>query len=145
MLTDFVAAPLEEVQLVLRAPADQRTWPHLQDKSVDPVKLCTLWAILDHRTPRVEETVECTQQFKELAAAGADGPWVVQVPPALVEKMGALVPSQLATIAAAWAKTEEAQLDGWRTEDTRETLVSLSKLASWAVQNKKALLLWFSL
>jgi hypothetical protein len=145
MLTDFVVAPVEEVRAVLVAPASARTWPRLQAKSVDPVKLCSLWAIVEGRAVEPEAVATCTQGFAELGAGGPSGPWVAQVPQALVARLAQTSAAQLVSVAKAWAQTEEAKLDGWREQDASETVLRLVELSKVAVSNKRALLLWFSL
>src|SRR5262249_37203993 len=111
-------------------------------KGIDPVKLGTLYAVLTET-----EFDPAFISGQPLASGGDEGPWVVEVPSDLVQRLAKLDAKQLAAVAARWAKTEEfsPQYDELPHEAVHELLVGLAKLCTSAVTARKSVLMWMSL
>jgi hypothetical protein len=142
VLTDFVVADHKDAQTVCDAAYPSEEFSGLEAKGIDPVKLGTLYAVLTE--------TEFDPSFisgDPLASGGDEGPWVVEVPPDLVQRLAKLDTKQLAAAAAKWAMTEEfsRQHDNWPAEAVHEVLVELAKLCTKAVAARKSVLMWMSL
>jgi hypothetical protein len=141
-LTDFVVAERNDAQRVCDSGCPSEEFRGLAAKGVDPVKLGTLYAIL---TGTEYDPTFATDE--PLCAGGEEGPWVIEVPSDLVQRLAKLDAKQLGTAAAMWAKTEEfsPKYDNWPPELAHEVLEELGKLCSQAVAAKKSVLMWMSL
>jgi len=141
-LTDFVVVDRSEAQRVCDATCPSEEFSGLDAKGIDTVKLGTLYAVLTE--------IEFDSAFMSgdpLASGGDEGPWVVEVPADLVQRLAKLDAKQLAAVAAKWAKTEEfsPQYDNWPAEAVHEVLAELVKLCTQAMAARKSVLLWLSL
>ena len=142
VLTDFVVADRGDAQRVFDAACPSEEFSGLDAKGIDPVKLGTLYALLTG--------TEFNPSFisgDPLASGGDEGPWVMEVPPDLVQRLARLDAKGVATAAAKWANTEEfsPKYDNWPAEAVHEVLAELAKLCAKAVAAKKGVLMWMSL
>jgi hypothetical protein len=142
VLTDFVVADRGDAQRVCDAACPSEEFSGLDTKGIDPVKLGTLHAVLTD--------TEFNSSFisgDPLATGGDEGPWVMEVPPNLVQRLAKLDTKGVAAAAAKWAKTEEfsPRYDNWPTAAVHEVLAELAKLCSKAAAAKKSVLMWMSL
>lgn len=106
-LTDLVVASEEHV-----AALAESDWPHagfaaIDIKGIDTVKFGTLHALL-----MGEAFESILPEYKPIAEASDDGPWVSRVPDRLVRHLAGLSPDERASVAQRWAATEEFALDG---------------------------------
>ena len=84
------------------------TWPAVQFKRLESVKLARLEAILAGRT--YEQVI--ADRSPELVASGGDaGPWVIRVPQSLIDYVADLGPEDITRSADGWAQTEEFRAD----------------------------------
>lgn len=142
VLTDFVVVDRRDAQRVCDAACPSEEFSGLDAKGIDPVKLGTLYALLTD--------TEFNPSFiggDPLATGGDDGPWVMEVPDDLVQRLSKLDAKGIAATAARWAKTEEfsPQYDNWPPDAVHEVLSELAKLCAKAVAVKKGVLMWMSL
>lgn len=141
-LTDFVIADREDARRVCDSACPSEEFNGLDAKGIDPVKLGTLYAVLTN--------TEYDPSFTPgtpLCDGGEEGPWVIEVPNDLVERLGKLDAKQIGAVAAKWAKTEEfsPRYDNWPPEAVHEVLSDLAKLCVQASAAKKRVLMWMSL
>ena len=144
-LSDLVVADVAEAEEVLAASTHAPRWPALDSKGINEINLSILAFILKGESADVDSVVAYSQQFTELASGGEDGPWVFQLPQEFVSGLAAIQDSALPTIADQWSKSEEMQAAGANTSALIDTLTATRALASEAVANGKALLLWMCL
>jgi hypothetical protein len=143
VLTDFVIAGREDAQRVCDSTCPSKEFSGLDAKGIDTIKLGTLYAHLTE--------TEFDPQFiigdDPLATGSDEGPWVMEVPPDLVQRLAALDARELAAVAAKWAKTEEfsPQYDNWPPEAVHEILVEFAKLCTKAVAARQSVLMWMCL
>ncbi len=145
MLTDLIIASLEEAPAVLNVPGHASVWPTLEAKGLDPVKLASLRFILQGQKPDTARVADYVKTFDALADEGEAGPWLRAVPEDLGLLLAKLSASEIPATAAAWARTEELSLDGWKAADAGPFLAELSAFAAGAVAQGKRLLLWLCL
>lgn len=137
VVTHLVMADEAEAPLVAEDPAPHRRWPGLDAGGLDQVKLALLWALLAGQPFRDE----LVHEFVPLAEVSDDGPWVFRVPAALVTLLAALAPDRAGVIAAAWAGTQELELDGWEPDGAAAMVDALRGTARAAAAARKPLLM----
>lgn len=143
---DYVIADVKQAQSVLEAPDPTARWPGIQIDPIDPAKLATLRAILLGK-PIPELPLQAAErEFKELAASGEAGPWVLLLPDDLIKALAKLDAQTLAKVVDRWLETDEFQDDGnWAAEEVTEMLRALQKLALDAKKQGKPMLMYVSL
>ena len=109
-------------------------------KGIDVVKFATLHALLTGAA-----AAELLPAYEPVASGSEDGPWVFQLPAALVQRLAALEEPQLSSVAVAWAATEEFVLDRWAAQDVRRVLEDISALARGAQAPEQVLFLWMAM
>ncbi|MFO0966957.1 MAG: hypothetical protein U0793_15395 [Gemmataceae bacterium] len=141
-LTDFVIADTKDARRVCDAACPSEEFNGMDAKGIDPVKLGTLYAILTNT-----EFDPSATTGRPLCDGGDEGPWVIEVPSDLVQRLAKLDAKGIAAAAAKWAKTEEfsPQYDNWPPEAVHETLIDIAKLCVQATAAKKSVLMWMSL
>jgi hypothetical protein len=140
-LTDIVVAESGESGLVAESVMPCQTWPGIDAKGIEHVKLGQLLSILANepfRTTVVDE-------FTLLHEASDDGPWVYRIPDRLIDYLTELDPSELDRIASQWSQIEEFALDVWPPDEVASVLAKLHSLARKARDTDKDLLMWVSL
>ena len=145
MLSDLIAATAEDAQSILSTPAHANVWPTLEAKTVDRVKLASLALLLRDKLPDDEPVIQYMKSFQSLADGGEEGPWIELVPTDLVDDLAKLQDDRVQAVAAAWANTEEARLDGWSAKHAASFLHELSVFAGSARAQGRMVLLWISL
>jgi len=141
-LTDFVIADTKDARRVCDSSCPCEEFNGMDAKGIDPVKLGTLHAILTNTVFDPSVTTG-----KPLCDGGDEGPWVIEVPINLVQRLAELDSKGISAAAAKWAKTEEfsPQYDNWPSEAVHETLLEFAKLCGQATAAKKSVLMWVSL
>ena len=140
-LTDCVIVDRKDARQVCDAACPSEDFNGMDAKGIDPVKLGTLYAVLTGSEYDPDFT------GKPLCDGGDEGPWVIEVPNDLVQRLAKLDAKQIGVAAAEWAKTEEfsPQYDNWPAEAVHEVLAEFAKLCAQAVAAKKSVLMWMSL
>jgi hypothetical protein len=114
-----------------------RKFPLVQFKGIDPVKLATLWTIIDGG--ELESIIEelCRPA---LVAPGDDCSILLLLPQAWIRAVAEI--EKLGPVAKKWATTEECRLDNWNAKDASEVIAALQKLAEYALTESKNMFLW---
>ena len=141
-LTEFVLADRVDAQRVCDSVSPSDEFKSMDAKGVDPVKLGMLYAILAD-TEDVPDFVD----DEPLCDGGEEGPWVMELPKDLVQRLARLDATQIGAAATKWANTEEfsSEYDDWTPELVHEVLSDLAKLCAQAVGANKSVLMWMSL
>lgn len=141
-LTDFVIADRKDARRVCDSACPSEEFNGLGGKGIDPVKLRTLYAVLTNSEPGTSFATDVP-----LCDGGEEGPWVIEVPNDLVQRLAKLDAKQIDSVAAKWAKTEEfsPKYDNWPPKAVHDVLSDLAKLCAQAAAAKKSVLLWMSL
>jgi len=108
------------------------SWPAVEFKRLEPVKLRMLEAIL---TSRTYDEINQDPPSGLVGNGGANGPWIVPVRQQLVVALAGLTPQSAASAAARWADTDEFKLrptDRPRPEDIAALTVILGDMADLA-------------
>ncbi len=133
--TDIFVADPADAQRLSELEADLQQWTSVQFEGLDEVKLARLYAIVSGQ----EFDKKLRKQFELRASGSESGPWVSQLPSALVAGLAQL--SDVDGTAARWSAIEEFMRDRWRREDVTKALASLVAAARQAVAEHKSLLL----
>ena len=141
VLTDIVVADASEASAVAADGDRLRTWPGVDAKGVDSVKLAILWGLLSNDPSKANAGAD----FETLHEIPDEGPWVFRVPEELVQLLASLDDAGAASTAVAWAKAEEFVLDGWNAAAVRSILSELRTLARKTLSGRKSMLMWMSL
>ena len=141
ILTDIVVADRTKAKEVCESECPSREFAGLDIKGIDTTKLGLLHAILTggKHDPRFMSDV--------LYARHEEGPWVIEVPPDLVNRLAALNPEEIEATGKTWAATEEfsPKYDNWPAEAVQQCLQKLVELSTRAVADGKSVLLWMAL
>jgi len=141
ILTDFVIADRSEAKRVCDSDCPSKDFAGLDAKGIDHVKLGTLHAIL--------AGVEFDPSFgsRMLCSRRADGPWVFEVPPDMVQRLAALTEPQLVSAGQKWAHTEEfsVEYDHWSVGAVQQVLRALAGLCKQACNEGRSVLMWMCL
>lgn len=139
VLTDLIVATPEEAAVVSEAEARDPRWPRATVSGLDPVSLCTLWALMrgdEYRDEDVDQISLAHEQSEE-------GPWVYQLPAGLVDMLATLDSERVAGICAEWARTDE--LRGADPSDLARVLLRMRQLAEEARRKQSSILMWICL
>src|SRR5688572_6457881 len=98
-------------------------------------------ALLEDREWREEDL----DAFELLCSASDEGPWVTQLPAALVAQLADVPDAALEALSRRWGETEELQLDASELPHVRALIVEMRRLAQLARVRNEALLMWVSL
>ena len=143
VLTDaFVASEADLDSLQPGEGGPSARFPTVEGKSIDPLKLATLEAIL-----RGQETYTYVASIQEPLQDWGEQ-FVCRFPDTLVAALAQLQPSNMLQVAAAWAATEEWQLDNPTSEaisGLADLIASYSDLAQRAQRESKSMYMWICL
>lgn len=137
VLTSIIIAEHSEALRVAEAANPTELWEGIDAKGMDPVKLCSLYAILAACDPDAVLSL-----FDQLAGSD-EGPWVMRTPPDLPELLASI--SDPDQVAQQWAETEEFRIDNWPLNAVKDSLAELTRIASMAQAQGKPLVMWMSL
>lgn len=144
VLTDFVVVPRDAAEAVGQSHCPYEEFDGIDAKGMDTVKLAILDAVLTDAAfdPRFMSADACLYGVGQTG-----GPWVFEVPAALVSRLAALEGATLTRAGEAWAASEEfsPEFEDWPTEAVHQKLEQLVALAQRAIAQKKSLLMWMSL
>ncbi|HET7458127.1 MAG TPA: hypothetical protein VFJ74_10795 [Gemmatimonadaceae bacterium] len=139
VLSDLVAAPSTAAEAIGRTRGPARQFGGIDIKGIDTIKLGMLHAML------TGETFESLfPAYDPVVSVSDDGPWVFELPSALVQRLGALDEPALSATAASWARTEEFEADGWSPKDVHAVLRDICAVARQARSAEHSLFLWMS-
>src|SRR3954454_9458035 len=127
----FAATP-EQVNSWDLSGLTPTSWPAVEFKRLEPVKLRTLEAILTERT---YDEINQDPPSGVVRNGGANGPWIMPVRQQLVVALAGLTPQSGASAAARWGDTAEFELrptDLPRPEDVASLTVILGDMADLA-------------
>ena len=118
LLTDFFIAAPSDIKALDISQSPVGSFPGLQAKNTDPVKIVRLQCCIDGRTfeehmPLVDEMYE-----KLVRDGGQEGPWIFRVPQILCDALASASPADIDRYGKAWAATEEWTTDGGTAADT---------------------------
>jgi hypothetical protein len=140
-LTDIVVAKSGEAGLVAESTIPYQTWPGMDAKGIEHIKLGQLLSILAG-----EPYQNCViGEFTLLHEASDDGPWVYRIPDRLIDHLIQIDPSGLDQLAYEWSQIEAFALDAWQPDMVASVLIGLHSLAREARGTGKDLLMWVSL
>lgn len=139
VLTEFFVADADQAAaLAVPGPLDSDV-PTLLAKSIDPVKVATLYQIAAGLTEEVDETDDPVDTKRP------EGPWLVVIRDEVTSAFAAVSDDLLPSVSQQWAATEEWTLDGGTANDLLPVVRGLRDLARQAQPPDRRLYLWMSL
>ena len=147
MLSCVLIAPKTDAKMIAESSEPTQTWEGVDWKSVDHIKFCTLWVILEGGAlPDVPAVQAKIDQMELLHQVSEDGPWVFLIPchlRDLIAECSAEEDHKIKSLAQAWGSTEE--FEGWDAEDVLKLLEDITVLADTGRLEDKELMLWLSM
>jgi hypothetical protein len=134
MTATLVIADPDEVEAIGESFAPLQDWRGVELQGIDPAKIAMLHCILTG-----DAFDEVLTQYEPVYAASAEGPWVIAVPQAPIEKLPLLEEEVLEQIGDEWAATEDFERDNWPVTAVQEVLAELAALASIGIAQEKAM------
>ena len=138
MITDFYVADAEIGNELMVSGAGLR--PALSTSNADNSVLAELWTALDPDADAASLSGEAC-----LVASADSGPWVFELPKALVASLAQLEDDAAERVCGAWAQGEEMRYHGVSGSDLARPLNDLREVALNAVESGKSVLLKMSL
>jgi hypothetical protein len=146
VLSDIIIADRNEASAINAAGgAHLKSWPCLESKGIDTIKLGTLSQILNNRSVEDIDTVATFMMDQLLDQKSEEGPWIYLVPEQLQSALSSLDEDARELVAEKWSATEEFALDRWQSADVEDYLTDLVAHARKANERGKSLLLWMAL
>ena len=146
VLSDLVIANPQEAQDVAQCDNPAREWEGIEIKTLDPVTLGSLWAILT-KVSDDEAVGKLVDQIALLHEVSDNGPWVYTNPKPVERRPGGSIGHgslrKCRPVAEAWAATDE--LECWEYEEVEAVLLEVADLADTARLQDKDLLMWICL
>ena len=143
-ISELVIAGIDEAASIAASDCPTRSWKGIVWRTIDPVKLGTLWGILSGAAE--EQVTGLISQIRLVHGNKKDGPWVHHVPEKLRDLLADLAgqdESEILVVSSRWAATDELQ--GWDPANVEALLRDVADTADTARLQKKQLLLWITL
>ncbi|HEV3116798.1 MAG TPA: hypothetical protein VGY58_07075 [Gemmataceae bacterium] len=80
VLSELIAAPKSKARLVAESDSPSRDWQGIVWKSLDQIKLSSLWSILEGEQIEVHSVVASSERMELAAGVSENGPWVFAIP-----------------------------------------------------------------
>jgi len=136
-MTNIVIGDTSDVDAICASLMPVEEWRGIAVRGITPAKIAMLHSILTGDT-----FDEVFDEYDHVYAVSEDGPWVIRVPDAPLEKLAELEEDVLAQVGAEWAASEECESEGWPVEEVQALLEELAELARAAVDQDQAMFLW---
>lgn len=134
----FIANPGDVTALDIESSPIGR-FPGFESKGVEIVKILTLLSLIDG-----SDVMSNIDNMDSYFVKQSDETWLIAVPEAIQIHLSTAGDAEIASLARAWAETEEWQLDGGEEEDIKWILDEMAKLSVAAINNDQ-LFLWICL
>lgn len=144
VLNHLLLADASEAYAVAASDEPSQAWDGFFFRSLDRIKLATLWALVEAGSP--DDSLEQRLHAIRTIPEGNQGPWVDIVPPKMLASLAsisALEDDEQESLAQRWGQTEE--LDGWEASEVFGLVRSIGDTAESAQLENKTLLIWTSL
>jgi hypothetical protein len=106
-----------------------------QYKSITPLELSTLWAMMRG----IDWDIAWMDEFLCLLQQGGGERVIHRLPAAMLADLSRLTPDQIAVVTSKWAATEQL---GWPADETRPVVEDLVRLARRAGESGRGVYLW---
>lgn len=134
---DLLLATADDVQTIVASDYPLGTFKGVSVDGLDPLKLAALHSLFISRSVQ-----DLLQDYRPVAQASPQGPWLVRLPPELITLLGKIAPPDQTSVATRWASTEPAREEGWSPDDADQLLSRLVPFAQTAAFEEKDLFLW---
>jgi hypothetical protein len=139
MPTNIVIADLDEIEAIAESSAPAQEWRGLELQGIDPQKIAMLHSILTG-----ESFEEAAVQYDPIYAGSGEGPWVIAIPQAPVQKLARLEEEVIEQVGEEWAATEDLERENWPVEEVQAVVAELAALASISIAQEKEMFIWIS-
>ena len=127
-----------EADAIAASDEPSQTWDGFGFRGLDPIKLATLWALVETGSPddRLEQRLDQVRTIPE----GDQGPWIDVLPTKMVASLAsiaAMEEGEQESLAEQWGQTDELQ--GWEEFDILDLVRSIGDTAETAqLENESA-------
>jgi|ERR1700674_691095 hypothetical protein len=139
MPTNIVIADSDEIKAIAESSAPAQEWRGLELPGLDPQKIAMLHCILTG-----ESFDEAAAQYDPIYAGSGEGPWVIAVPHAPVEKLARLEEQVMEQVGEEWAASEDLEREHWPVEEVQAVVAELAALASISIAQEKKMFIWIA-
>lgn len=142
LLSDFFITKLDEIALIDGNRSPSKSFPSVEARSVEVVKLVQLQCILDGSA--------FEDHLRELntlivRSMSDDGPWIVTVPNVVIDALAEADENKISQYGMAWAATDEWKRDGGTPSNVVALTKDIASLAQKAKLAGQAMFVWVSL
>jgi len=137
----LIIADASEASTVSSSDEPSGKWQGFFYRSLDRVKLATLWALVEGGTAdnRFDERLDAIRAVPD----SDQGPWVDIIPPQMLKSLADIAgmdEQEVDAIAEQWRRTDELQ--GWDALEVLELVRRIGDTAETAQLQNKGLLMW---
>ncbi len=140
ILTEFIIAKDNELELILQSNYPCEKWETLELKSVDTIKISTLYSIAKNE----EYNMDIHHSFEDFGE-NEEGPWISKFSDDMISTLSKIKPENIDIIASKWSLTEELQMDGFDINDAKIIIQNLINYCKKAIDSNSKIFLWMSL
>ena len=137
VLAYVVAAEEDEAEAVGLAAQPMVEWSGMQVSGLDTAKVAMLHCLLTG-----DEYDYAIAGYEPVFVGGDEGPVVVLVSTAAMERLAELDEEALEQLAEELSATEDFELDGWDAGQTLDLLLDMAELAQLAESQGQVLFVW---
>lgn len=123
-MADLVLGTPDDAQAIVSSDYPLGEYSGVNVDGLDPLHLASLHALLVQG-----EFDQVVEAYQPIAEGSPSGPWLIQLPPELIEALPHIAPPDLPAVAKEWALTGPAQEVGW---SQREAETFLARLVHFA-------------
>jgi hypothetical protein len=137
VLADLILADSDDVADIVASEYPLGTFKGINVDGLDPPKVAALHALLSGKNYE-----ELLSQYRPIARASPNGPWLVQLPRELIERMAGLAPHEHVPTALEWLRTDPLIGANWSEHDAGSMVSQVGYLAQTAKFEEKEIFLW---
>src|SRR5690242_10758740 len=139
-ISDLVIAGSKEAEAISLSSRPANSWPTLEGKGVDPIKLATLYCAATNTA----YSSSVVGEFPLVGENKNEGRWVLEFSSKVLSAIASIQDRDVASIASVWASTEELEMDRWSVEFSAQFIMDLTAHAKRAQSEGSSLFLRIS-
>jgi hypothetical protein len=135
-LADLIVANNSDAESVVTSEYPLGEYSGVNVDGLNPVHLAVLHAF----TSGIEFN-QVLKEYRPVAEASANGPWLIKVPADLIANLVNIAPQDQPSVAAQWVQVDKVRREGWTEQIAEAFLARLTHYAQIASFEGKALFL----
>jgi hypothetical protein len=135
-LADLILGSSNDAQAIVNSDYPLGTYSGVNIDGLNPLYIVELHALLTEKM-----FSQLLPDYKPVAEGSTRGPWLIRIPPALIEVLSNLAPHDYSLISIKWASTDRLQEVPWSEQDAENYLAQLVHFSQLAVFEGKEMFL----